>query len=391
MAIKKFGQKRKVCVVVASRANYGRIKYTMKAIKENPDLELQLVVGASALLERFGDAKKVIESDGFTIDAEVHFILEGATPLTMAKSTGLGLMELPTIFNILKPDFVVSIADRFETIATAISATYMNIPLAHTQGGEITGSIDESVRHAITKLAHIHFPATELSRQRVIRMGENPKFVFNTGCPAMDALVDTDFALSDDFFNRAGGIGHFLDPKKPYIVVMQHPVTTEFEQARLQITQTMLAISALNLPTVVLWPNVDAGSDGISKGIRVFREHHKEMNTVQYIKNLPVEDYARLMKNSLCVIGNTSSGLREGAFLGVPVVNVGTRQNCRERGKNVIDADYDYRDILQKARAQIEHGHYEPDHLFGDGAAGKKMADILASIEYVDLQKKLTY
>ena len=391
LTLKKFPKKRKVCVVVASRANYGRIKSALKAINEHPNLILQLVVGASALLERFGNAKKVIENDGFKIDATVHTILEGSTPLTMAKSTGMGLLELPTVFNELKPDIILTIADRFETMSTAISATYMNIPLAHTQGGEITGSIDESVRHAITKLAHIHFPATEQSKQRIIKMGENPEFVFNTGCPSIDSLLDIDYNLEKDFFDKAGGTGTFLDSSKPYIVMIQHPVTTEYASARWQITQTLMAVSALKMQTVILWPNVDAGSDDVSKGIRVFREHNPKINYIQYIKNLPVEDYAKLIKNASCLIGNSSSGLREGAFLGTPVVNIGSRETKRERGKNVIDAHYDYVDILEKIRFQLNHGPYDSEHIFGDGTAGEKIAEILATIDHVNLQKTLAY
>ena len=166
--------KRKVCVVVACRANYARIKTALEAIRDHPDLELQLVAGASLVLERFGNALDVVTQDGFEPDATIRFIIEGETPATMAKSTGLGLLELPTVFERLQPDVVVTVADRFETIATAVAAAYMNIPVAHTQGGEVSGSIDESVRHAVTKLAHIHFPATELAARRVIAMGEDP-------------------------------------------------------------------------------------------------------------------------------------------------------------------------------------------------------------------------
>jgi len=188
-------RKRNICVVVASRANYGRIKSVMHHIQEHPDLELQLVVGASALLYRYGMVIDVMIRDGFEPSAKVYFVLEGENPTTMAKSTGLAIIELSTIFERLKPDIVLTVADRYETIATAIAASYMNIPVAHTQGGEITGSIDESVRHAITKLAHLHFPATDKAAERLIKMGEDPRTVHVTGCPSLDLLMDLDLSL----------------------------------------------------------------------------------------------------------------------------------------------------------------------------------------------------
>ena len=167
-------QVRKVCVVVGSRANYGSIKSVMRAVQAHPDLQLQIIVAASALLDRFGSVVDVIERDGFTPDARVNMIVEGETPVTMAKSTGLGLLELPTLFELLKPDVVVTVGDRFETMATAVAGAYMNIPLAHTMGGEVTGTIDESIRHAITKLAHVHFPANQDAADRIVRLGEDP-------------------------------------------------------------------------------------------------------------------------------------------------------------------------------------------------------------------------
>lgn len=386
--IVRFPEVKNVCVVIASRANYGRLKSVIKAVKEHPRLNLQLVAGASALLSRFGNVKKIMQDDGFEIDAEVNFIMEGATPLTMAKSTGIGLMELPTIFNILKPDIVLTHADRFETISTAIAATYMNIPLAHTQGGELTGSIDESVRHAITKMSHIHFPATEMSRKRIISMGENPEFVFKTGCPSLDMISKTPEKIPADFFEQVGGTGEPLNPEKPYILVLQHPVTTEYGSGRLQITQTLMALQGLRMQTFMMWPNPDAGSEDVAKGIRIFREHNRNIKNMQFVKNLPVEDYALLLKNASCVIGNTSSGLREASFFGTPAVNIGSRQQLRERDKNVVDATYDYREIMKAARAQIEKRRYPSSSLYGDGKAGKKIAEILADIKEIPIQKQ---
>ncbi len=381
--------KRKVCVVVFSRANYGRIKSVLRAVNDHPDLELQLVLGASALLQRFGNVADVIANDGFVPRAMVHTIVEGETPTTMAKSTGLGVIELATQFENLKPDVVLTVADRFETIATAIAASYMNIPVAHTQGGEVTGSIDEGVRHAVTKLAHIHFPATERARDFVVRMGEHEDTVHLTGCPSIDLVADLDLTLPTDLFARYKGVGPDLASSEPYMVVLQHPVTTEYGRGFKQINETLAAVRAIGMPTVWLWPNVDAGSDDVSKGLRMAREQGLADN-IHFYRNFSPEDYARLIANARVLAGNSSSALREGAFLGVPAVNIGTRQGGREHAANVMHADYDARAIEAAIRAQLDHGKYGRDLMFGDGSAGAKIADVLAGAEF-KIQKRLAY
>lgn len=381
--------RRKVCVVVNSRANYGRIKSVMTAIQEHPELDLQLLVGASALLHRFGSVIDMIRQDGFEPTAVVHSIVEGETPTTMAKSTGLGILELASQFENIRPDIVLTVADRFETIATAIAASYMNIPVAHTQGGEITGSIDESVRHAVTKLSHIHFPATQRAHDFLLRMGEAPDTVHLTGCPAMDLVADADLTLPPDLFTRYRGVGAEIDPGKPYLVVLQHPVTTEYGEGFAQIGETLDAVSRIGLQVAWLWPNVDAGSDDVSKGLRVFRERHQP-DYLHFYRNFAPEDYARLIANCACLVGNSSSGLREGTFLGVPCVNIGTRQTGRERGPNVIDVPYQAAAIEAALLRQIAHGPYGRSALFGDGQAGRRIADILANAEF-RIQKMLSY
>ena len=380
---------RKICVVINSRANYARIKSAMRAIQEHPDLELKTIVGASALLYRFGHAVDVIRKDGFEPAAKVYSIVEGENPTTMAKSTGMAIMDLSTQFENLRPDVVLTVADRFETIATAIAASYMNIPVAHTQGGEVTGSIDESVRHAVTKLAHVHFPATERAADYLLRMGEEPGRVHLTGCPAIDLIANLDLSLPGDLFESNRGVGAKLDTSQPYLVVLQHPVTTEFGQGFEQIQETLAAVLALDVQTAWLWPNVDAGSDDVSKGLRLHRERVGD-GKLHFYRNFSPEDYARLIANAACLIGNSSSGLREGAFLGTPTVNIGTRQSDREHGPNVIHADHNRTDIEAKARAQIAHGLYGRSAMFGEGDAGQKIANILACAE-VNVQKRLTY
>lgn len=380
---------KKVCVVVLTRANYARIKCTLRAIREHPRLRLQLVVGGAAVLYRYGRVIDILERDGFTPEAKVYSILDGETPTTMAKSTGLLVSELATVFEHLAPDVVLTIADHFDTMATSIAATYMNIPLAHTQGGEVSGSIDESVRHAITKLAQIHFPSTERARQWIIEMGEDPEMVFLTGCPSMDAIAEVDYSDIGHLTKHFGGTGARVDFGQPYVVVLQHPVTTEYGQGLEQVRETLAAVHGLGLQAVWLWPNVDAGSDDISKGLRMFRESTPG-SRIHFVRNMPIEDYARLIYHSRCLIGNSSSGIREAAFLGVPAVNIGTRQQNRERGPNVLDAGYDRREIAQAIERQVMRGRYERDHLYGDGRASQRIADILATVE-PPVQKVLTY
>ncbi|HEY7784399.1 MAG TPA: UDP-N-acetylglucosamine 2-epimerase, partial [Pyrinomonadaceae bacterium] len=334
--------KRKVCVVVTARPSYSRIKTALQAIQKHPSLKLQLVVAASALLDRYGTAIHYMEEDGFDIAARVYMVLEGANPTSMAKTTGLGLLELATVFDNLKPDVVVTIADRYETLATAVAASYMNLPVAHVQGGEVTGSIDEKVRHAVTKLADMHLTSTEKAAERVVRMGENADHVFVTGCPSIDLAADVlrDPTLTFDPIEQYGGVGADLDLRAGYLVVMQHPVTTEFDQAKRHITETLHAVRDSGTPTLWFWPNVDAGSDGTSNGIRQFRESHHPDN-IRFFKNMAPTDFLRLLYNSKCLIGNSSVGIRECSYLGVPVINIGSRQSGRDRGRNVVDVEYE--------------------------------------------------
>ncbi|HEX8911550.1 MAG TPA: UDP-N-acetylglucosamine 2-epimerase, partial [Humisphaera sp.] len=384
--------KRKVCVVVTARPSYSRIKTALKAIAAHRQLELQLVVAASALLDRYGSAVDVIAADGFEIADRVHTVLEGDSPQHMAKTAGLGMIELSTTFERLKPDVVVSIADRYETMATAVAASYMNVPLAHVQGGEVTGSIDEKVRHAVTKLSDLHLVATKVARERVIRMGEEPKAVHHTGCPSIDlaAEVLAEPRLTFDPVAKYGGVGADLNLSDGgYVVVMQHPVTTEHAAARKHVTETLQAVADLGLPTLWFWPNVDAGSDGTSKGIRSFRELKRPGN-IRFFKNMQPTDFLRLLANSRCIIGNSSVAIRECAFLGVPAVNIGSRQQGRERGRNVVDVGYKRKEIAEAARRLIAAERPAPDPVYGDGRAGERIADVLASAE-LTVEKRLTY
>jgi UDP-hydrolysing UDP-N-acetyl-D-glucosamine 2-epimerase len=372
-------EKRKICVAVTARPSYSRIKTALAAIRAHPDLQLQLVVAASALLERYGSAAKFIEQEGFEIAARVYMVLEGENPAAMAKTTGLGVLEMATVFDNLRPDIVVTVADRYETMATAVAASFLNIPVAHVQGGEVTGSIDEKVRHAVTKLADIHLVATDRARERVVRMGEDPEMVWVTGCPSIDLACETlrDPTLDFDPMEKYGGVGLTVDLSTGYLVVMQHPVTTEHQLAREHVIETLVAVRDAGLPTLWFWPNPDAGSDGTSSGIRSFRELERPGN-IHFFKNMAPADFLRLLYNSKCIVGNSSVGIRECSFLGVPAVNIGSRQAGRDRGKNVIDVPHDRGAIGAAIVKHSSNGRYPGDPLYGNGNAGVRIADVLA-------------
>ena len=296
---------------------------------------------------------------------------------------------MSTVFEDIRPDVVVTVADRYETMATAIAATYLNIPLAHIQGGEITGNIDELVRHAITKLSHYHFPATEQSRERLIKMGEEPDRIVNSGCPSIDTLCHQDLSISNEKMDEYNSVGYKIDFTKPYILMMQHPVTTTPEEGRIQVEKTLAALKGREEQKIVMWPNIDAGSDLVSRGIRIFRDNNSDLN-FSYCKNFPPEIYNCILKHATCVVGNSSSFIREASFLGTPAVIVGDRQEGREHGHNVVFAEYDTEDIARCLEAQIAHGRYEPETIFGKGNAGEIIADYLAKVQ-LSIHKRMTY
>lgn len=382
--------KRKICVVVTARASYSRIKTLLLAIKTHPLLTLQLVVTGSVLLEKYGCVLDLIRRDGFDDLIKVSNLLDNENATAAAKTTGLGVIELASGFENIRPDVVVTIADRYETMSAAIAASFMNIPLAHVQGGEVTGNIDEKVRHAVSKLTDMHFVATANARKRLIAMGEMPDHVWLTGCPSIDLVfqLKQDSALYFDYENCGSFYGNTA-LKGRYLIVMQHPVTTESAWVRNQFNISLQAIEALQMPTFWFTPNADYGAHQIFKQIEVFKETHKGMK-IHFLRNLSPDIFLKLLMNCSCLIGNSSTGLREGAFLGTPVVNIGSRQYCRERASNVIDVPHDINAIIKAVQKQLAHGHYSSDFLYGTGDAGSKIADLLATIP-LTINKQITY
>ena len=387
-------KRRRIAVYIGGRANYSSAKSILLSIMNHPALELQVIAGAASVVDRYGELTSTLQKDGFSVNYRFFSLVEGETPLTMTKSTGLGLIEASTALDNLKPDVALVVGDRYDVFPIAVASTFMNIPLAHTMGGEVTGTIDESIRHAITKLAHLHFPANEDARQRIIRMGERPESVHNVGCPRNDIVLQTVHHQNSreglaGLFRGYGGVGPELDLSGKFLLVSQHPVTTEYGENLLNMQKTLAALGRIRLPTLLLWPNSDAGSDEVSRAVRVFRERYKP-EWLHVFKDLPVEAYIHLMNTTACLIGNSSSGIREGALLGTPVVNVGSRQSSRLCGRNVISVPNDDSEIERAILTQLEHGRYAMDPLYGDGQAGARIAELLSTFVPI-IQKKIVY
>jgi len=386
--------KKKICVIIHSRANYGSIKSVLQNIKKSNKFTLQLVIGGSALLDKFGAVINIIKKDGFKINKSINFLIEGNTPEIMAKSTGLAIIEITNAFNSLNPDMILTVGDRYETISTAIAASYMNIPLIHTMGGEVSGTIDESVRHAVTKFSNLHFAATNLAKKNIINMGENKKYVFNVGCPRIDEVKKIlSYKIENKIINKilnSNGVGDTLDVSKPFITVMYHPVTTEYGKGEKQIADILQAINRFDIQKIFFWPNADAGYEDVARGIRKWREKNGDLKT-RYIKNLEQKYFYHILNKTICMIGNSSSGVREGCFIGVNNICIGSRQAGREIGKNTIMISNNYNKIFNTIKKFILlKSKKKIDYRYGKGNAGEKIAKIIAKIK-LQTQKKLSY
>lgn len=380
--------RRKVCVVLVDRANYGRLKPVMAAIQRHPALELQVLCAGTMVLERFDQPVEGVRRDGFPVDGEIFIELEGSRPVTMAKSVGFATIEFASEFQRLAPDLVLLIGDRYEALAAALAAAYMNLTIVHMQGGEVSGSIDESARHAISKLAQFHFPATVRSAEYLVRMGERPETILGVGCPSGDIALTLDRHLEPEVLNGRGS-GAMIDPGRPFLLVVFHPTTTEFGGERAQMDEVLAALGEIAMPTLLLWPNIDAGSDHISKAIRVFRTQCA-IDWLRTRTNMAPEDYLKVLAAASCAVGNSSSFVRDASFLGTPVVLVGNRQRHREIAAHVRPVSAERGPIAAAIRGQVEHGRFAASQLYGDGTVSARLADSVAALRpYV--QKHLAY
>ena len=322
--------KRKIIVTTGTRAEYGILRPILKEITKRKKLQLILVVTGTHLSRRHGMTINEIKKDKFKIYQTFKFLPNDDTGFSAAKSLGEGVVQFAKIFKKIKPDINLILGDRDEMLASAIAAYHMNIPNAHIHGGDVSGNIDEYTRHAITKISNIHFPATEKSKRRIIKMGENPKFVFLTGSPSIDELRSNKITSSKQFESKYG-----FKLTKKLIVLVQHPVTTQTAKTKKHIQNTLNAIEYFGYRTIIIAPNSDAGSNTIFKNIKHFAKNH---NFVRIFSSLPRSDFLCMIKNCGVLVGNSSSGLIEASYFGTPVVNIGIRQHGREKGKKVFDA-----------------------------------------------------
>lgn len=383
---------RRVCLTITTRGNYGKLKSVTEALVRSPYLEPFVVVGGGALLERYGGVIELVRANyAAPVSWELPYLVEGETPLAMAKSAALAAVEFSTMLHQAQPDVVLVLADRYECLPMAMAATYLNIPVAHIEGGEVTGSVDESIRHAITKLAHFHFPATEDAARRIVALGEEKACIEVVGSTSLDVIAKLDLEDLRPVVEAqgSGGMGPVVSLEGPYLVVIQHAVTTEFDEARRQAEATLGAIRDIQLPTIWIVGNMDAGNNAIFGAVQHFL-HSEHPNYLHLFSALPIERYAPLLKNAACLVGNSSSGIRESLFLGTPTVNIGNRQAGRERGANVLDVAHDRAAIVAAIRQQLAHGPYPADFRFGDGKAAERIAKRLESVAF-RLQKRITF
>ncbi len=374
-------RKRRICFPITSRAYYGRSQILIRKLHQHPGVDLELMLGGSILLDKYSrHVADDIKEGGFTISASLFNVIEGGNHAAMAKTACLTALETTNSLYTADPDVVVICGDRFEQLAIAMAAAYLNKTIAHIEGGDLTGSIDESVRHAITKLAHIHFVTNDDAKRRVLAMGEDPRYVFNTGSLDVEraACATADITTGE---LSAYGVGHDVDVTRPFLTVIQHPVTTESDN-RKHLETTFRALAALDMPIVWFWPNPDAGTGEMAEVLRHFREHHEAATgKMRFITNLPADQFIALLKRTACVVGNSSAGIKECSFLGTPVVDVGGRQRGRLSAPNVVRAGYDADEIRNAVKAQLAHGRYEPSHIYFKPNASQSMVEVLTSVE----------
>jgi len=361
----------------------------MRAVADRPEFELEVVCSGTMVLERFDHTVDMVRADGFNVVSEVFMELEGSTPTTMAKSLGFSVIEFATQFQQLKPDIVLMIGDRYEALGALLAAAYMNLLLVHVQGGEVSGSIDESARHAMSKFSHYHCPSTDRAAEYLIRMGERPDTILAVGCPSSDIAAELSPGLDPAVVNSHGS-GASIDVDEPWLLVVFHPATTEYGDESDQIRQLLEALKRVGLPTVMLWPNIDAGSNHISKAIRTFVNTEDTGGWLRIITHVVPDNYLRMLRSASCCIGNSSSFVRDAGYFGTPVVLVGSRQDGRERDAHVTRVDVEADLVETTIRAQVDHGRYAPSTLYGDGKVAARVAEALTTVEpYV--QKRLHY
>src|SRR3989344_3468582 len=374
-------KKRRICFIITSFIHYSRSLLILDELKKRSDVDLHIVIGGTALLakysSRYAYVKNILEQEGFKNLYEVYFNLEGDSAAVKAQTAGLGLIEFSHLFNNVKPDLGVVRGDRFEVLSAATAASYMRIPIAHIEGGDVTGTLDETVRHSITKLAQLHFVTNEDARRRVLQMGEPSRYVFNFGSPEIE-IAEKVTRRPLPVAVMGTGSGASVDLREGYLMVMYHPVIGEEKELSEKTQNLLAAVYALAIPTLWFWPNFDIGAEEISRELRIFNDTVAD-HQIRFLRYLPPQEFLTLLKGASCLIGNSSAGIKESAYFGTPVVNVGTRQTGRLRGENVCDAQEDTKKLRTAIKKQLGVGRYSPSHFYRAESTGKNIAKTLAT------------
>ncbi len=380
---------KKIAVVTGTRAEYGYLKPLMTAIKKDKDLQLMPIVTGMHLLSDFGNTYQIVEKD-FPKLVKIDMPLRGDHLKDMADYLAIGIKNFTEYFNNKRPDMIIVLGDRSESLAASLAALYLNIPIAHINGGDVTGfTIDESIRHAITKIAHIHFTHTKLNAERIKKMGEEEKRIFFTGALTLDTILNKKVASKDEIFKK-----YNLNPNKTTFLVVQHPITTIDYKGYSDMKELFLALEYLKEQTIVIYPNCDAGSKKLIDLI----ESYKGKDYIHIFKNLAHEDYLGLMKSVEIMIGNSSSGIIEAPSFMIPVINIGKRQQGREKSENIINVEPDKNKILKAIDYALKNKDFQGKvkrckNRFGNGNAAQKIVKKIKEIKIDDelIQKKLTY
>lgn len=383
-------RKKKVLVVTGSRAEYGLLRSTMEAIRAHKELTLEVLATGMHLSTIFGKTVMEIEKDGFPIAAKIKMTPSNDSPAAMAASVGVGIQGMVKAFKKIQPDIVLVLGDRVEALAAAIAAVYMNIVVAHVHGGDKTkAGLDESARHAITKLAHVHFAATKKSAERIYRLGEKKNTIHIVGAPGLDDILHGSATSKEQIATKFK-----LDLSQPLILMVQHPVSTDSKRAQQQITETLRALTRVKLPTIIIYPNADAGGRVM---ISIIKKYEKKYSFIQAYQNISRENYLGLLHAASVLIGNSSSGIVEAASFRLPVVNIGIRQAGRERANNVLDTIPHTTSIertLMKALSNKFRASLRAlNNPYGNGKSGIKIARVLGRLRIHPalLQKQITY
>lgn len=376
---------RKIFVVIERRADYSRYKPVLQLLKNDPDFSLYIVVTGNNLLPNHGEDIEKIKSDGFEINATIPMFHEGSpdSGAEMVRGISRVLAGVTEELEKVKPDLVLTGFDIGANFATTVAAAHMNIPVAHLQGGEVTGSIDESLRHAMSKFAHIHFPATEDGKRRLIAMGEHPDSIYVVGCPSLDVLVNAPVIPKEKLEKKFK-----VDFSKPTVILIQHPVTTENTKSLQQIQATLDALAQVDVQVIALMPNNDAGHSNIMKTLSA--------SNLTWYPSIDVNTFANVYRHIWAIVGNSSSGIHEAATFGVPTINIGTRQQGRERSLSVLDVNYDTPEIVDALKKALFDKKFRSAvkkmaNIYGDGTTAPKVYEILKKVNLKGIVQKRFY